>query len=287
MSPEDTSQSIQTSLVHFVDYLRKKKMSANTIKAYSSDVNEFLRFSAHPTSKPDLSSIVAIRTQDLEDYLHMMARSGLQFASVRRASFALKNFFLFLVTQGQMKNSPAATVSVRPLKEGFLTSEQIASLFQYLGRRQHSTEASDVLRYRRDELILLLMIFYGIPQYQLSTLRLSSIHTTKTSVSLIISTRFSLHLHLSMLRKLRTYLENRRSSSDTMFLESFSERPIQKTSIRQILNELTHVLQINCTPDSLRNTYAFLQQNPETRESLITQILTNRSTHNYSGSTNA
>jgi site-specific recombinase XerD len=273
MNAEDATQSIEATFEQFTDYLRKKKMSDSTIKAYASDVTGFLRFSTPQSGEPDLRSIVSIRTKDLEDYLHMMARSGLQFPSVRRASFALKNFFLFLLTQGLSRDNPAACLAVRPVTEGLLSTEQIISVFQYLGRRQHSGEESDLVRYQRDELILLLMIFYGVPQYQLNTLRLSSIHTTKTSVSLIISTQSSLNLHLSVLRKLRTYLECRKSKSDTIFLESFGERPIHKMSIRQTLNELTHVLQINCTPESLRNTYAFLQQHPQTRESLIRRIL--------------
>ncbi len=287
MGPQETPQPIEVTLTEFIGYLRKKKMSDRTIKAYASDVNGFLHRSARQSDSPDLSSIVAIQTKDLEDYLHTLARSGLRFASVKRASFALKNFFLFLLNQGLIHSNPAATLAVTPVRGGILSSDQIVSIFHYLNRRQRSSEDSDVVRYRRDELILLLMIFYGVRKYQLRTLRLSSIHTTKKSVSLIISTLFSLRLHASVLKKLRTYLELRNSSSDTIFLESFSEKPVDKMSIRHALNELSYALHLDCTPNTLHNTYVHLQQHPEMRESLIKRILSNEFIHNYGAAPNA
>ena len=278
---------IEVTLTEFIAYLRKKKVSERTIKAYASDVSGFLQRSGVRPDSPDVSSIVAIRTKELEDYLHNLARSGLKFASVKRASFALKNFFLFLLNQGLIDGNPAASLTVRPIRDGILSSEQIVSMFQYLNRRQHSSEDSDVVRYRRDELLLLLMIFYGVRQYQLRTLRLSSIHTTKKSVSLIISTLFSLRLNALVLQKLRTYLEIRKSSSDTIFLEPFGDKPVDNMSIRHALNELSYALHLECTPKTLHNTYVHLQQHPEMRESLIKRILSNGFTHNYGAATNA
>ena len=261
-------------------------MSERTINAYASDVSGFLHQAGRGTV-PELSSIVAIQTKDLEQYLQGLARSGLNFASVRRASCALKNFFLFLLDQELIHGNPAATLTVRPLKQGTHSSEQILSIFRYINRRQTCGDDSDLLRYQRDELILLLMIFYGVPQYQLCTLRLSSIQTTKKSVSLIMSTKSTIQLHLAVLRKLRTYLERRKSGSDAVFLESFSEKPIHRVTIGNILNELNSALKIECTPKSLRDTFMHLQQHPEIRESLIRQILTTGSTHHYAGSSNA
>jgi site-specific recombinase XerD len=275
MGPQETPDAIQIALTEFTGYLRKKNMSERTIKAYASDVNGFLHHSALHSDIADLSSIVAIQTKDLEDYLHNLARSGAQFASVKRASFALKNFFLFLLNQGLISSNPAASLAVKRVRGSILSSDQVISIFQYLNQRQRSLEHSYIVRYQRDELILLLMIFYGVRKYQLRALRLSSIHTTKKSVSLVISTLFSLRLHVSVLRKLRIYLETRKSNSDTIFLESFSQKPVDKVSIRHTLNELSYALHLECTAKILHNTYLHLQQHPEIRESLIKGILSN------------
>jgi site-specific recombinase XerD len=287
MALVETAKQSDITLAGFIGYLRRKKMSERTIDAYAYDVSGFLHHNGKATGSPQLSSIVAIQTKDVEKYLQGLARSGLNFASVRRASFALKNFFLFLLDQGVIHGNPAAALTVRPVKLGVLSSEQILSIFHYLVRRQLSGDDSDIVRYLRDELILLLMIFYGVPQYQLCTLRLSSIQTSKKSVSLVISTKCSIQLHLAMLRKLRVYLERRKLTSDFFFLETFSEKPIHRMTIRHTLNELSCALSIECSPKSLHDTYTFLQQHPETRESLIREILTSGSAHNYAGSMNA
>jgi site-specific recombinase XerD len=281
MGPQETPDAIQVTLTEFMAYLRKKKMSESTITAYASDVNSFLHRSAHQSETTDLSSLVAIQTKDLEDYLQNLAHSGSKFASVKRVSFALKRFFLFLLNQGLVHSNPAVTLAVKPVRGRTFSSDQIISIFQYLNQRQQSSEAADIVRYRRDELILLLMLFYGVRKYLLRTLRLSSIHTTKQSVSLVISTLFSLRLHASVLRKLRIYLEKRRSTSDTIFLESFSEKPVDKISIRHALNELSYALHFDCTPRTLHNTYLHLQQHPQIRESLIKGILSNDFTDAY------
>ena len=286
MVAEKTRGNPAITLADFIAYLRRNKMSERTISAYASDVSGFLHQASRGTV-PELSSIVAIQTKDLEDYLQSLARSGLNFSSVRRASCALKAFFFFLLDQGGIHGNPAATLTVRPLKQAVHSSDQILSIFRYLSRRQTSGDDSDIVRYQRDELILLLTIFYGVPQYQLCTLRLSSIRTTKKSVSLIISTKSTIQLHLAVLRKLRIYLERRKSSSDAVFLESFCEKPIHRITIGNILNEIKSALKIECTPKSLRDTCVHLQQHPEIRESLIRQILTTESTRHYACSANA
>jgi site-specific recombinase XerD len=278
---------MEITLAGFIQYLKRSKMSERTITAYAADVSRFMHQTSPHGDPPALSSIVAIQTKDLEEYLYALARSGLQFTSVRRASCALKNFFLFLLEQGVIHANPALALSVRPLRQAVLSSEQILSIFHYLRRRQLSGEDADIVRYQRDELILLLMLFYGVPLYRLCTLQLSSIQVSKKSVSLVISTKFSFQLHLSVLRKLRTYLERRNSSSDIVFLESFCEKPIHRITIRHTLDELNSALKLHCTPKSLSDTHVHLQQHPEIRESLIRQVLTNVPAHNDGGSANA
>ena len=286
MAERETPSHPETALSGFITYLRRKKMSERTINAYASDVSGFLHHGVKEVA-PDIASIVAFQTRDLEEYLEGLARSGLTFPSVRRASCALKSFFLFLLDQGMIQSNPAASLTVRQIKSAPHTSDQVISIFRYLTRRQLTGEEADIIRYQRDELVLFLMLFYGVPQCKLCTLRLSTIQSNGKSVSLVISTRSTIQLHLSLLRKLRDYLERRKSPSEYVFLDSFSDKPIHRMTIRQTLNELNCALSITCTPLSLHDTYSYLQQHQEVRESLIRQILTGGSTHNYAHSANA
>jgi site-specific recombinase XerD len=286
MADKETPKQSESILSEFISHLRSKKMSDRTINAYASDVSGFLHRSVKGAS-PDIASIVAFQTKDLEEYLERLARSGLTFPSVRRASCALKSFFLFLLDQGMIQSDPAASLTVRQIKSAPHSSDQIVSVFRYLTRRQLTGEEADIIRYQRDELILFLMLFYGVPQCKLCTLRLSAIQSSRKSVSLVLSTGSTVQLHLSLLRKLRDYLERRKSPSEYVFLDSFSDKPIHRMTIRHILNELNCALKLTCTPLSLHDTYSYLQQHQEVRESLIRQILTGGSTHNYALSANA
>ena len=262
-------------------------MSEQTVRAYASDVNSFLHRAAAGSNATDLDSIIAMQTRDIEDYLSSLARSGSKFASVKRTSCALRNFFLFLVHQGVMKNNPAVALRVTPVQPATLSPDDIVSIFQHLNHRQISAEGGDVVRHQRDELILFLMIFFGVRQCQICTLKLSSIQTTAKSVSLIISTISTLRLHAQVLRKLRSYLETRNSSSDAIFLESLGKKPLDHWGVRHLLNDLSQALQIDCSPKSLHTTYLHLQQHQEIREPLIRQILSIRSAHNYGATPNA
>ena len=286
MTEWETPSHPDTALSGFITYLKRKKMSDRTITAYASDVSAFLHRNVKEAA-PDVASIVAFQTKDLEGYLEGLARSGLTFPSVRRASCALKSFFLFLLDQGMIQSNPAASLAVRQIKSAPHTSGQIISIFRYLARRQLTGEEADIIRYQSDELILFLMLFYGVPQCRLCTLRLSTIQSNGKSVSLVISTRSTIQLHLSLLRKLRDYLERRKSPSEYVFLDSFSDKPIHRMTIRNTLNELNFALSITCTPLSLHDTYSYLQEHQEVRESLIRQILAGGSTHNYAHSANA
>jgi site-specific recombinase XerD len=287
MGLRQTPDITEATIARFIEHLRKNKMSEQTVRAYASDVDSFLHRTVAGSGSTDLNSIVAMQTKDIEDYLSGLARTGSKFASVKRTSYALKNFFLFLIHQGVMKNNPAIALRVTPVQPATLSPDDIVSIFQHLNHRQVSTDSGDMVRYRRDELILFLMIFYGVRQYQICTLKLSSIQTSDKSVSLIISTVSTLRLHAQVLRKFRAYLETRDSSSDTIFLESLGKKPIDHWAVRQLLNDLSQALQIDCLPKSLHNTYLHLQQHQEIREPLIRQILSIGSTHNYGAMPNA
>jgi site-specific recombinase XerD len=280
MNGLDTPAESDTTISQYINHLRKSKMSRSTIKAYASDLRGFLSHSGLRPESTDVTPLVAVKTSDLESYLHTLVENGSKFATVKRASSALKNFFSFLVSQGVVQDNPAQFLAVRPSIKDLLSSQQILSIFEYLGQRQQSSDHANIVRYRRDELILLMMLFYGVRQYQLSTLRLSAIHNTKESVSLIISTKLSFTLHAFVVKKLRLYLEARKSNSDMIFLDPLTGRPLNHAGIQHLLNELSFALHFKCGPRSLYNTYLHLRQNPDTREQLIAAMLSRVFNHN-------
>ena len=256
-------------------------MSDQTIRAYASDVNSFLHQYAGRVNSSGLCCIGDMQLTDIESYLYNLARAGSKFSSVRRTSCALKNFFTFLVDHGLSKTNPITFLRVLPLHPGTLSAAQIVSIFQYLGRRQVMAECADGTRHMRDDLIVFFMIFYGVRQYQICTLKLSSIQMSDKSVSFTVSSSFTFRLHPQILRKLRSYLEVRDSHADTLFLDWLQKKPLTYWDIRHVLTDLSQALQFDCSPKVMHNTYRYLQQHQEERDSLIRYLFPYGFNHNH------
>ena len=267
----------------YIDHLRQAKMSHSTIKCYASDLRGFLSRSGLPLSQNDSLSLTSIQPKDLEQYLISLSRNGSSANSVRRTSCALRNFFNFLIQQGIVEQNPALTLAVRPPKKDVLNLQQLITLFHYISEHQHSTDELVRIRYRRDEILLLLMILYGVPQYQLCTLRLSSLKKINESFSLLVSTKLSFTLHAFVVMKLRLYLEARGANSDIIFLEPLEEKPIQSSTFRHLFKELRYTLHSKIGPWSLRNTYLHLRLNPEVRDQLVNYLISNSNAPTIAG----
>lgn len=279
------TKSIAISL--FLQSLKRQKVSESTLKAYSTDLRSFF---VHLYLKPeslDVSALEKVQAQDIESYLKTLAGKDLKFATIKRNVAAIRRFFSFLVEQEIITDDPAKSLTVRPVATLAFTSEQVFSLFEYLIRHQQAGNESDIIRYRRDELILLLMIFYGVRQYQLSSLKLSQLQKTGKSVSLTVKKAFTIRLDGVVLEKLRAYLSIRKSNADTIFLEPLRKKPVDHSSMRAILTELSYALRVVCSPRALYDTHLHLQQNPEERQKLLERLGSGSVKRTYGAVSNA
>ena len=259
-------------LADFLQSLKRQDVSTSTLKAYSTDLRGFF---AHLHLEPgslDVSTLEKLQPQHIESYLKSLAEKPLRFSTIKRTAAAIRRFFSFLVEQKIITEDPAKSLVVKPGANSALTPEQVASLFDYLVRHQKGGSETDIIRYRRDELILLLMILYGVRQYQLSGLKLSQLQKTANEVSLLIKKGLTIKLDAIVLPKLRDYLSIRNSNADLIFLEPFRKKPVDHSIMRAVLTELTYAIRVQCSPRSLYDTYLYLQQNPEERHKLLTRI---------------
>jgi site-specific recombinase XerD len=264
------SKSIAISL--FLQSLKRQKVSESTLKAYSTDLRSFFDHLHLKPESLDVSALERVQPQDVEFYLKSLAGKNLKFATIKRNVAAIRRFFSFLVQQEIITGDPAKSLTVRPVANSALTSEEVLSVFEYLIRHQQAANESDIIRYRRDEVILLLMILYGVRQYQLSTLKLSQLHKMGKEVSLRIKQDSTIRLEGCVLQKLRDYLSIRQSNADTIFLEPLRNKPVDHVSLRAMLTELSYALGVECTLRSFYDTYVHLQQNPDERQKLLERI---------------
>jgi len=268
----NTNKNGMRAVSDFLESLKRQKVSGSTLKAYGTDLRGLFEYLKLKSGDLNVSSLERVQPDDIESYLKSLTEKNFTFSTIKRNAAAIRRFFSFLVDQGIINNNPAKSLTVKPVGKSALTSEQVLSLFEYLARHQQMGNESDIIRYRRDEVILLLMIFYGIRQYQLSGLKLSQLQKNGKDVFLTVQRGFTIKLDGIVLQKLRDYLSIRKSNADTIFLEPLRKKPVDHSIMRTVLAELSYALHVECSPRSLYNTHVRLQRNPEERQNLLERI---------------
>ena len=251
-------------LDQFIRTLTEQKASAHTIIAYRHDTHKFLGSCAQDAT--------ALQPSDIERYIEGLSQSGAKFSTVKRTLSVVREFFCFLLHRGEIEHNPAEKVKITPVPQNVLSSENVLSLLQYVAQHQRSNNCAVSLRYRRDELILLLMIFCGVRQYQIPLLKLSAIRRNEELFVLRVNERLSVKLSGEMLSKLRDYLSLRNSNSDTIFLDPLDGLPIAASAVHSLLRELNYRVAIRCSSSSLYHTFLQLHGDPEERKELLSSI---------------
>lgn len=101
-------QSLQTSILQFVQYLQfEKRYSRHTVRAYQDDLTQFNSFCTEQYEGP---SVEAIKPAVIRSWLAQMKEQGLEARSLNRKISSLKSFFRFHLRQGRISQSPMATV---------------------------------------------------------------------------------------------------------------------------------------------------------------------------------
>ena len=282
MNQEPQSDSKFISLDAFVRSLRKQKVSAASIESYISDLKGFLQSQDIPVDAIEPIAVARIQQQHIESYLQRLIGKKVKYSTIRRILASIRRYFYYLEDEGIISANPSQSILLRSTRRNGFSPEEILQIFRYLGKRQRSQSTIEVLRFFRDELILLLMVFHGIRQYQIPKLKLSAIQPSSGTVVLQVKKDFGVILEGLILNKLRMYLVSRNSNSESVFLEPFESKPITAAGLMAMLIELRYALTLNCTPKKLFNTFLYFQDNPEEKKRII-DILTFESSRNTTG----
>jgi len=270
------------SLSSFVQLLRNQKVSASSIESYISDLKGFLQSQDIPVDAIQPVAVAQIQQQYIESYLQRLIGKKVKYSTIRRILASIRRFFFYLEDEGIISANPSQSILLRSTRRNGFTPEEILQIFRYLGKRQRSQSTIEVLRFFRDELILLLMVFHGIRQYQIPKLKLSAIQPSSGAVVLQVKKDFGVKLEGLILNKLRMYLVSRNSNSESVFLEPFESKPITAAGLMAMLIELRYALTLDCTPKKLFNTFLYFQDNPEEKKRIL-DILTFESSRNTAG----
>lgn len=115
----------------FVDYLRVERGSAkNTISSYLTDINLFEDFLA---KRRPIRTLQQAETSDIEDYLKVVAKKGINPRTQARYLSCLKMFYKFLLMEDKVDTNPCEPIRSPKLGKSlpkYLTTEEVARLFK-------------------------------------------------------------------------------------------------------------------------------------------------------------
>ena len=89
-------------LKKFLDYcITEKGLSINTVKSYENDLRAFLRY-----LEEQKNSAFSCRKDDIVQYLLTLKEKGYSSASVARILSSIKQFFRYLIFEGNISHDP-------------------------------------------------------------------------------------------------------------------------------------------------------------------------------------
>jgi integrase/recombinase XerD len=121
----------ERELRRFVTFIRLEKgLSANSIEAYSRDLERYLQFLSQAAG---IQSLDGASVQHMENYLEELSALGLATSSIARALSSIRSFHSFCVAEGICESNPAEVIDLpkkaRHLPE-VLTVEEIMKMIQ-------------------------------------------------------------------------------------------------------------------------------------------------------------
>jgi integrase/recombinase XerC len=145
---EDAIQAspLEAQIARFLDSLRRENVSAHTLRAYATDLEQFagyLAFTVHASEKLESIDLPTLRA-----WLSDLYEQRLDRTSLRRKLAALRSFFRFLVREGVVRANMArllATPKVHQTVPRVMTAEQTNNLLDAsAGRSERSQLPRDI-----------------------------------------------------------------------------------------------------------------------------------------------
>ncbi|MGB0036795.1 MAG: site-specific tyrosine recombinase XerD [Candidatus Acidiferrales bacterium] len=157
---------MESEIRTFLNYLRvEKALSENTMQAYRRDIMKFAAFVEKRGLKAE-----KVERGDVVDFLGTLYRKGLDSRSVARHLVTIRHFFRFSLTEGFIKEDPAANVESPKFRQSlpdFLSVEEVDRLLA-------QPDASDVIGLR-DKAMIEILYSSGLRVSELCGLRVADL----------------------------------------------------------------------------------------------------------------
>lgn len=236
----------------YKEYLKSKKLSANTVSSYIYDLNSFDEYLISNYSV----EISKTKKAHILTYLVNLQKLGKSSSTISRTISALKNFFEFLKKEKIIIENPAWSIhSPKQIKKvpSVLSEEEINILMDLPDKK--------TFKGSRDSAILELMYSSGIRVSELINIKITDVNFNANLININSNNRL-VPLSKFTQESITNYINNFRKTkcedkNDYLFINHLGAQ-ISRQGIWKILKYYEKKMNLKCelSPQILRNSFA-------------------------------
>lgn len=242
-------------LSKFISYLQAtKNLSDKTLKAYSSDLNQFFEYERN-ILHPDLCSFVSYLSTEIK----------LKDTSIRRKIITLKNFYNYLIDSEIIETSPFKKLKFKFKQERklpkTLTVSEISKILKCFEMEISSLSPFALKEYIRNAALIDLLISTGIRIGEAAAITLNDIIVSEHTILIHGKGRKQRLIYISSpitWDRLKTLIKERKNGDCSNLFVNRYEQPLSIHGIEDIYKKYIKKAQIatKSTPHYLRHTFA-------------------------------
>src|SRR5713226_2735445 len=246
---EGGAMTLEKGLAAFLDAMLGKNRSGATLRAYRTDVLQFLAFLKE--NNVAITDVADVGKVDVLEYLAALARKGLTGVARARKVSAIREYFRFLEGVGVIHKSPTAGIDT-PKREKhtrqFLRSDEYTKMLSLAGGNP------------RDYAILQVFLQTGIRVSELANLSLDAVDFLKPAIQVRGKGGVEREIALEKrgVQALKNYLAVRPESLSEVIFLNYKDEPISERGIRKLVVKYTKFAGITkrASCHTLRHTFA-------------------------------
>jgi site-specific recombinase XerD len=218
--------TLEKGLATFLNALSGKNRTAATIRAYQTDILQFIAF-LH-ANNVSMHTPADVQRLDVMEYLTSCAKRALTGIARARKLSALREYFRFLEGIGVIPKSPTT---------GIETPKREKNTRQFLRADEYTKMLSLAGANPRDYAILQVFLQTGIRVSELASLRIEDIDFIKPSITVRGkgNQQREIALEKKGMHALKSYLAIRPESLSTRIFLNYQGEPISERGIRKLV----------------------------------------------------
>jgi integrase/recombinase XerC len=220
------TMTLEKGLATFLNALAGKNRSDATIRAYQTDISQFLSY-LHATNV-SIQTPADVEKVDVLEYLSSLAKKELTGIARARKMSAIREYFRFLEGVGVIMKSPAT---------GIETPKREKNGRQVLRPDEYTKMLSLAGANPRDYAVLQVFLQTGIRVSELAALRIDDIDLIKPAITVRGKGRVEREIALEKkgIHALKSYLAIRPDSISTRVFLNYQGEPISERGIRKLV----------------------------------------------------